>query len=163
MFIGRGFDSDGDGDDDLFVGTKLQPLGSQEIRFLALLCILGGGIWAICYAIINAADRQGIGVDQWIKQTLLFVLWLSISAAVVCICAAVIEFLFRRFGVRKGAGILVGATLAIGFMGIRQMVIASAARAAQDQAARVAAAEKAEQEEVTRLKEEILRKARNAK
>jgi hypothetical protein len=65
MFIGRGFDTDGDGKNDVFIGQKLSDKQSSAIGCGAMI---GLATAAIAIPIAIAANNDNMGFLQWISN-----------------------------------------------------------------------------------------------
>lgn len=65
MFIGRGFDTNGDGNNDVFIGQKLSKEQSSAAGCGALI---GLAMAAIAIPIAIAASNANMGIWEWVSK-----------------------------------------------------------------------------------------------
>ena len=149
MFIGRGFDTDGDGNNDLFVGQKLN--GEQQ-RAFGCAMFFGLGIALFAVLMSSAASNEGIGVWEW--------MWKSSGGVVVAaiaffICVALLSAVIGNDRALWTTLLLFGS-----LFGIKTWVVDRSNRISAQEATKAQAEKQAFDDKVNAMRDEILRKAR---
>jgi len=152
MFFGRGFDTDGDGDNDFFVGRRLSP---QEQRNAGCLMIAVMSVVIVVGTISDWAERDKLNVWDW--------LWLKCAGVfivgLIClICFGVLSSFIGNHRRERVAWIAIGV---FGLMSICWSWWESRGRRLEAERVAKAQAEKqAFEDNVHAVREEILRNAR---
>ena len=150
MFIGRGFDSDGDGDNDFFVGQRLNKEQQQGLGCVILSAV---AIAFFAALVSSAAQNEGITVSEWMWKQAAGVFGVGVAFFV---CVAVLSA-----ALKNRSDLALWLTLAVFclFFGIKTWVVDRNARLASQEAAKAQAEKQAWDDKVGAMRDEILRKA----
>lgn len=76
MWIGRGFDTDGDGDNDIFVAQQITPeqqkATAQAMGVIIVVVLICAGLFGAAYAILNAVEW---GTKWWSSNSAVVASW----------------------------------------------------------------------------------------
>jgi hypothetical protein len=109
VFIGRGFDPDGDGDTDFFIGQQLTPEQSKQAG-CGMLAVLA--FTMIVVGVIIAADSDGVSALDWLLNP-----WKNVYSSVAGVIGYIVGFVGLTLvlaGFMQGSTALMIASLLFG-------------------------------------------------